>query len=87
MKNLKSFLKKLKREDKIEVEWVDHYTSPGWFDPKDITGKPCICYTIGYFADQDETYLYLVSTLSRNQSGTISARIKSQILRMRKLKT
>lgn len=83
---MKKLPKNLKINDKIEVEWIDHYTSPGWFKREQVKDKPCLAITMGYFQGHDDTYIYLVSTISDAQVGTILARIKSQVLRIRKLK-
>lgn len=81
---LRKFLKRLKPDDKIEVKWVDHYSTLGWDNVKINT--PMYCLSVGYYHSNDDYYLYMMSSISSDSTGGIMARIKHDISHIRKLK-
>ena len=69
---LKNFLKNLKKDNKIEVKWLDHYSAIGWeYVDK---SKPVYCTSVGYFDSHDPIYLYMMSSITPGNSGGVMCR-------------
>jgi hypothetical protein len=83
---MKKIPKNLKIGTKIEIKWRDHYHRYGWLDKTDVQGEQVICFSVGYFLGHDDTYLYMSATDSPNQYAGLMARLKNNILALRKLK-
>lgn len=88
MVNLKKKLKTIRKGQKIEIKWIDHWSSSGW-RPKDFVDSSLDmeCTSVGYYCGENSKYIFLAATDDLGQDvGSATGRLKNCIISLRKLK-
>ena len=58
-------MRRYKRNQKLEVFWLDTVQDPKWQTKESMEKEPdALCTTIGYYYKHDKQYVYLSHTLS-----------------------
>ena len=79
-----------KKNQRLEIEWLDVHTNATWLSEAEARSVPpeVYCKTIGYFLQEDDTFIWLSSMVSTRQRKGERDRIiipKGMITKTRKL--
>ena len=82
MKNVRNKIKKLKKNDLIEILWEDHFVESGWAVPEYINEQPLMkCSTVGYFIGANDKSLKTGTSIDDNgKYNSVSHTIISAIV-------
>jgi len=60
-----------KFNDKLEIHWLDIVDDPRWLTYEEAMSVPIevYCKSVGYFFHQDETFVWLSSTIGRKKKA------------------
>ena len=81
-------LKKLKVNDRVEVEWLDHFTEPGWQRGEYINKQELLlCKSAGYFVGANKESMKIGASVDPySKYNDVTHIICSCIKSVRKLK-
>ena len=80
--------KKLKKYDRVEVSWNDHYgTNPGWSPNNAVLEEKAFkCASMGYFMGEDKDHMFIVQTLNdQDEHIHLMGILKPAITKVQKL--
>lgn len=80
-------LPKLRKEDVIEVHWIDITTTASWKTIEEAENYiPTSCYSVGYFLNEDKDVIRLSATKNDEGERDVNVIIKGCIQSIGKLK-
>jgi hypothetical protein len=63
------YVPKAKKLRKVEVEWIDITSYPGWNEGELKDLVTVTCFTVGYLLERSDKYVKLAGTLMPSDSG------------------